>query len=70
MKLHAQMYLVAAVGIVLSMANGQLVDNGAHLLITSPWDSIIKLSSLLAIAGWFVEALDIWHNEHNTKDKS
>ena len=59
MKLHAQMYLVAGIGMIVALLNGQLVEGGAHLLITWPWDIVIKLSALLAIGAYFVETVDI-----------
>lgn len=61
MKLHAQMYIVGGLGIVLSMLSGTLQDG--HLVISAPWDAVIKLSALLCIAAWFVEGFDIWKEQ-------
>jgi len=63
MKLHVKMYLIAAIGFFIAMFNGQLIDGGRHLLIISPWNKIIILSAILAIAAWFVEGVDIWRSK-------
>lgn len=63
MKLHVLMYVISVLGIAISMLNGTPVEGGTHLLIAAPWDSVIKASAVLGIAGWFAEAAHLWRRE-------